>query len=88
MISRAVICSPLLTRAKGEQLYLRVLRPLSTDLRPRAQSDSTEPFSTAGDSHNFHKPSNSQEDHNDADDGDDYDDDDDDVSLEFFAVHA
>ena len=93
MISRPAKISPLLTRTKGEQLYLRIIRPLSTDLRPRAQTDSTEPFSTARNSHNFHEPSDSQEDHNDGDNdddddaGDDYDDDDD-VSSEFFAVHA
>ena len=83
MISRPVNFSPLLTRTKGEQLYLHIVRPLSTDLRARAQTGSTEPFSTA---------SSSPEDHNDGyndddDDGDDYDDDDD-VSLESFAVHA
>ena len=93
MISRLVTFSPLLTRTKGEQLYLRIVRPLSTDLRPRAQTGSTEPFSTARDSHNFHEPSDSQEDHNDGDNDDDDDDDgddcvDDDVSLESFAIHA
>ena len=88
-ISGPAYFSSLLTCTKGEQLYLRIVRPLSTNLRPRARTGSTEPFPTARDSHNFHEPGNSQEDHNDGDNqDDDDDDDDDDVSSDFFAVQS
>ena len=89
MMATPASFSPMLTCTQGEQLYLRIVRPLSTNLHSRAQTGSTEPFSTARDSHNFHEPSNTQEDHNrgdNEDDDDDDDDDDGDVSSEIFAV--
>ena len=93
MISGPASFSSLLTCTKGEQLYLRIVRPLSINLRPRAQTGSTETFPAARDSHNFHEHGNSQEDHDDGDNQDDDDDggdddDDDDVSSDFFAVHS
>ena len=94
MMARPAYLSVRLTCVKGEQLYLRIVRPLGKSLRPRAQTASTENFSTARNSrnsHDFHKPGNTREDHNGGnseDDDDDNDvDDDDDVSSDFFAVH-